>query len=258
MKESSIEELAYFLKEAKKNGRPQPIFFLGAGASKTGDIPLAGEIVKDILEKHSENPRIKKIKDENKKYSTLMACLNASSRNELLKNYIDKAKINVTHIYLAQLMEKEYVDYILTVNFDNLILRALALFNIFPPTYDMAVLSEQILTTSQFHEKSVVYLHGQHHGIWLLNTEAEMAKVNATILRIFDSIKNGRPWVFIGYSGQDPIFDHIKKLGRFDNELYWITYNSEDPPKNVKDFLGNTAIEASIIKGYDADFYDET
>ena len=34
----------------------------------------------------------------------------------LLKGYIDKAKINVTHIYLAQLMAEGFVDYVLTVN----------------------------------------------------------------------------------------------------------------------------------------------
>lgn len=29
MKENTIEELAYFIKEANKAGQPQPIFFLG-------------------------------------------------------------------------------------------------------------------------------------------------------------------------------------------------------------------------------------
>jgi len=63
-------------------------------------------------------------------------------RNELLKKYIEKAKINVTHLYLAQLLVNKYVDYVLTVNFDNLMLRALALYNEFPSTYDMAILKE--------------------------------------------------------------------------------------------------------------------
>ena len=49
MTTSTIEELAYLLKQAKEKKLPQPIVFLGAGASKTGGVPLPNEIIKDIL-----------------------------------------------------------------------------------------------------------------------------------------------------------------------------------------------------------------
>ena len=224
---ANIEDLAYLLRQAKKEGLPQPIVFLGAGASKTGGVPLAHDIVKDILEIYKENPKVKALPEEAKSYSKLMECLTPFERNKLLKSYIDNAKINVTHIYLAQFMIEGYVDYVLTVNFDNLMLRALALFNNFPATYDMAILKD--LTTTNFKEKSVVYLHGQHHGLWLLNTKEEMNKVNEVIPPILNSIKDRRPWIFIGYSGEDPIFEHILKLGRFDNGLYWVTYKDNNP-----------------------------
>ena len=253
MKKATIKELAYKIKTAKKNNQPQPIFFLGAGASKTGDIPLASEIVTDILKKHSDNPLIQKLNKDDKTYSKLMECLDPFERDELLKGYISKAKINVTHIYLAQLIKEKYVDYVLTVNFDNLMLRALALFNEFPPTYDMAILKD--LTTTSFKEKSVVYLHGQHHGLWLLNTKEEMEKVKTTVPRIIDSIKDKRPWIFIGYSGDDPIFEHVNSLGRFDNGLYWVTYNNNNPNNNVKEFLEKPNTNANLIKGFDADSF---
>ena len=104
-----------------------------------------------------------------------MGALNPSDRNDLIKDYVSNARVNITHICLAQLIEEDFVDYILTVNFDNLILRSLSMSNIFPPTYDIAILNE--LTTTKFPEKSVIYLHGQHHGLWLLNTKEEMKKV---------------------------------------------------------------------------------
>ena len=59
MKTATIDDLAYLMKNA--GDRPKPIFFLGAGASKTGDIPLAGEIVTDILENHVDDPKIKQL-----------------------------------------------------------------------------------------------------------------------------------------------------------------------------------------------------
>ena len=254
MKTKSIESLAYFMKQAKDNKMPSPIFFLGAGASKTGEIPLANEIIADILKNHSNNPDIKSLKPEEQSYPKLMECLGPHGRNQLLKAYIDSSKINVTHIYLAQLMKEDYVDYVLTVNFDNLMLRALALFNEFPPTYDMAILKD--LTTTTFKEKSVVYLHGQHHGLWLLNTDDEMAKVKEVIPRILDKISNKRPWVFIGYSGEDPVLEHIKNLERFDNGLYWVTYKDNNPSQSVCDSLFDQPnTNAFLIKGYDADSF---
>lgn len=253
MREIKIEHLAYLLKQAKAKNKPQPIFFLGAGASRSGQIPLAGEIITKIQKDYSDYPFIKELPEKERTYAKLMSCLLPDERDELLKKYIDEAKVNVTHIYLAQLIKEGYVDYVLTVNFDNLMLRALALYNIFPSTYDMAILKD--LTTSTFKKQSVVYLHGQNHGLWLLNTPEEMEKVKNTVPRIFDSIKNRRPWVFLGYSGEDPVFEHVKNLGRFDNGLYWIGYQDNSPNENVQGFISDPNTNASIIKGYDSDSF---
>ena len=253
MKKISIEHLAYVIKQAKDNNLPQPIFFLGAGASASGDIPSANGIIERIQGRYGDSPSIRELDKKDKTYIKLMGCLSPYERNELLKGIIGEGKINVTHIYLAQLLKEGYADYILTVNFDNLMLRALALFNVFPATYDMAILKD--LTTTAFKEKSIVYLHGQHHGLWLLNTEEEMDKVKEIVPRIFDSIKNGRPWVFIGYSASDPIFDHVKSLGRFDNGLYWVGYNNDPLNDGVAEFLNTPNVNGFYIKGYDSDAF---
>lgn len=205
--------------------------------------------------KYIQNPEVGKLLNSKaeKSYPALMECLTPYERNKLLKNYIDKAKINVTHIYLAQLMTENYIDYVLTVNFDNLMLRALALYNEYPPTYDMAILKD--LTTTTFKKKSVVYLHGQHHGLWLLNTAEEMKKVREIVPRILDSIKD-RPWIFIGYSGEDPIFKEVVKLGRFDKGLYWVTYNNNLPNSHVNEkLLEKENTNCFVIKGYDSDAF---
>ncbi|MDI9336198.1 MAG: hypothetical protein QM520_04125, partial [Gammaproteobacteria bacterium] len=141
MIERTIEDLGYVMRVAKSDGHPQPIFFLGAGASRSGNIPLAHEIVSQILQK-STNPRVQKLANDQRTYAKLMESLSPNERDGFLKNWIDQAKINVTHIYLAQFMSEGYVDYVLTVNFDNLMLRALALYHIFPAIYDMAILKD--------------------------------------------------------------------------------------------------------------------
>ncbi|MDN5101754.1 SIR2 family protein [Aliarcobacter butzleri] len=247
MRKVEIEDLAYLI----KNSKEKPIFFLGAGASITGNIPIAKTIVEDILEKYKDNPKVKR--DTEKTYKSLMDCLLPNERNTLLKGYIDDAKINVTHIYLAQFIKNELIDYVLTVNFDNLMLRALALYNIYPPTYDMAILKD--ITTSTFPTKSIVYLHGQHHGLWLLNTEEELKKVKEVIPPILNSIKD-RPWIFIGYSANDPIFEHIIRLGRFDKGLYWITRKETSISDKVrKELLDKDNTNSFLIEGYDSDSF---
>src|SRR5690606_32357451 len=101
-------------------------------ASQSAGIPLTGTIVKDILEEHKEKPSIERLNDLDKKnYYKLMSALSAQERRRLFSNYVNNknVKLNVTHIYLAQLLNEEYVDYVLTVNFDDLMLKACALFN---------------------------------------------------------------------------------------------------------------------------------
>jgi len=251
----TLNYLAFLIKEAKNNNQPCPIVFLGAGASKSGGIPLAREIIEDIKIKYKSNPKVCSYFSSNPtpEYPKLMDCLTPHQRNELLKEYISKAKINVAHIYLAQMMVEGYIDYVLTVNFDNLMLRALALYNEFPPTYDMAILKD--LTTTTLKEKSVVYLHGQHHGLWLLNTPDELAKVRNEIPKILNSIKD-RTWIIVGYSGDDPIFEEIAKLGRFDKDLYWVTYKDNNPSEKVMTkLIKKDNSNTHLIQGFDPDTF---
>jgi len=255
MKSATVEELAFFLNKDFDAKRPAPIFFLGAGASYTGGIPLASEIIQEIINGYSDYPSVQNLEPARRSYPNLMDAIGTDARNELLRGYIDKAKINVTHVYLAQMMIKGYADHVLTVNFDNLMLRALALFNEFPATYDLAILKD--LTTTTPKKGSVVYLHGQHHGLWLLNTDAEMRRpgVHESITAFFHSIKD-RPWIFIGYSGEDPIFNLILSLGNFDKGLYWVSYLQNPPCGDVcTKLLSAPDKNAKIIAGYDADAF---
>ncbi|MCG3684311.1 TPR end-of-group domain-containing protein [Aliarcobacter butzleri] len=117
----------------------------------------------------------------------------------------------------------------------------------------MAILKD--ITTSTFPTKSIVYLHGQHHGLWLLNTKEELQKVNKVIPPILNSIKD-RPWIFIGYSANDQIFDHIAELGRFDKGLYWIAREETRILDKVKEnLLDKENTNSFLIEGYDSDSF---
>ena len=72
MKTATIKELAYLMNLAKEDNLPQPIVFLGAGASNSGGIPLASEIVDDSLKKYKNNPKIVPLKADKKNYHRIM------------------------------------------------------------------------------------------------------------------------------------------------------------------------------------------
>ncbi|MEX0906637.1 MAG: SIR2 family protein [Balneolaceae bacterium] len=254
MKEKTLEELAYLIKNTKEQNDPKPIVFIGAGMSISAGIPTATEISKEILIKYSDHPSIKKLSEEDKNYYKIMGCLPPPERKKILKEYVNKAKINVSHIYLAHILNLGYVDFILTTNFDNLTQRALALYNQFPPTYDISILKD--LTTTSLEKKSIVYLHGKYDGLWQLNTTEELKKIEKIIPPLFHKITSNRSWIVIGYSGNDPIFEHLIELGRFDNGLYWIGYQDEEPSDRVKNKLLNRPnTESYYISGYDADSF---
>lgn len=253
MTEGHIEDIAYLLKDAK-NSKNKPIIFLGAGMSAAGNIPLAEDISNDILSKFKNKPAIKRLKKEERTYAKLMSCLNTTERNDLLNNYIEKAKINVGYIYLAHLIKEGYVDYVLTVNFDNLILRAMAMYNLFPPIYDLSILKE--LPTSHIETQSVTYLHGTHRGLWMLNTDNELKKISKICSPFLNRIAERRTWIVIGYSGEDKILDEIADLGSFTNDLYWIGYKDNEPSQRVQEKLLDLPNNNSyLIKGYDADLF---
>lgn len=253
MIEGQVEDIAYLLKDAKDINN-KPIVFLGAGMSVAGGIPSADKIAEEILSKFQNKPKIKRIKKEDRTYAKLMACLTTAERNTLLNEYIEKAKINVGYIYLAHLIKEGYIDYVLTVNFDNLILRAMAMYNLFPPTYDLSILKD--MTTSNIETQSVTYLHGTHRGLWMLNTQDELNKISKTCSSFLNKIAERRTWIIVGYSGEDKILEEIADLGCFTNDLYWVAYKDKDPTQRVQEKLLNLPNNNSyLIKGYDADLF---
>lgn len=248
-----IEDLAYTLKKGKEDGK-RAIVFLGAGASKTGGIPLAGELMTEILKRYADVPAVKRLSPDDKtSYTKVMAALGPVDRKALFKEYIDKANINASHIYLAHMMKEGFIDFVFTVNFDNLMQRALGLFNMYPAVYDMAMLKG--MTTAPFESPGLVYLHGQYHGFNLLNTEHEFESVRKLLERCFISVAN-RPWIMVGYSGEDPVLDYINALGRFEHGLYWVCYKDRDPSDRVSDCFFSTNDKNTFkLKGCDADSF---
>lgn len=62
----------------------------------------------------------------------------------------------------------------------------------------------------------------------------------------------------VGYSGEnDPVFDHLARVPRFDNKLYWVSYKDKDnePAEHVCQRLLVDGKYAFYVKGFDADYF---
>jgi tetratricopeptide (TPR) repeat protein len=244
-----IEDIVETLKNAKERGKKCSVL-IGAGCSVTAGIPSARGFVNIIKERY---PRDYERADQ-KTYPRCMAQLSVDEQRGLIVEYVDMARVNWGHIALAQLMKAGYVDRVLTTNFDPLVMRACSLVGLYPATYDLAI--SQHFEPDKVPDQAIFHLHGQRTGFILLNSEKVLREHSDKLAPIFEDAGRGRVWLVVGYSGEnDPVFNHLASVDRFDNRLYWIGYKDSEPASHVREQLLKENKYAFYTKGFDADSF---
>ena len=248
MEERKIQDVIETLRHAK--ARPQRCTLLiGAGCSVTARIPTAPGIVDYVAKEFPQ----KYSRARQKTYPHVMARLYLRERREVIAHFVDKAKINWAHVCIAQLMEQGFVDRILTTNFDPLVIRACSLLRVFPAVYDFG--ASKLFKPADVAEKAVFYLHGQHTGFALLNTKEECGELTDRLGSVLEDTGRGRPWIVVGYSGEnDPVFEQLSGIPRFDSGLYWVGYEG-GPTEAVREGLLDADKDACFVRGYNADSF---
>ena len=245
--ERSIDDVVSTLKAAKQSNKGCSLL-IGAGCSVKAGIPLAGTFV-DIIKAEHQAAYSRAVQ---KSYPHCMYELPPGIRRDLIGRYVDKAKINWAHIAIAQLIKCDYVDRVLTPNFDPLVMRACALVGEFPAIYDFA--ASQMFKPAYVPEKAIFHLHGQRTGFRLLHTEEEVNALSKALEPVFEDAGKGRMWLVVGYSGDnDPVFEHLAKVPEFDYGLFWLTYRDQQPAAHVQNRLLVQGKQAYYVSGYDAD-----
>jgi tetratricopeptide (TPR) repeat protein len=247
---ADIKIIAEKLRKLRDSGNAA-VILIGAGVSKSAGIPLAGEMVEDLKKQY---PQLCE-QCKNDTFPSHMALLAPMERRDFIGKYIDQAKINLAHLYLGALVKEKYVDRILTVNFDPLILRSLSLYNIFPAIYDFA--ASQHFIPGEAAELSAFYLHGQRDGFVQLSTEDEVRAHSEKLKPVFTEVSSKRCWIVVGYSGEnDPVFERLSEIDVFQNKLFWIGFKDNEPAEHVgKKILNPINRYSYFVKGYDADSF---
>lgn len=226
-------EIAETFRNRRDDGKPGHVL-IGAGCSKSAGIPLARELVDEILKRYPAKCA-SRFAGARPSYGAAMNALSPNERRDLIKPYIDNAKINWGHIALAAMLKGGEVDTVLTVNFDNLLARACGLLGIYPATYDFGAAPFDRL--AGMASPAIVHLHGQGHGMVLMNTEEETRAHAAKVAPVLRRSLESRPMLVVGYSGDaDDLFAALRAGYSGGERLYWLTYD-DAPPAALRDFM---------------------
>lgn len=227
---------------------------IGAGCSATAGIRTAAGFVSLIEDrfKTAYDRAAKKASSARPGYPHCMAELSRGQQRDLINEQVSAARINWAHMAIAQLIKHGYIGRILTTNFDPLVQRACAMLGEFPAVYDFAL--SQLFKPGELPDKAIFHLHGQSTGFVLMNTQEEVSAHAKRLGSLFQDAGQARPWIVVGYSGDnDPVFDHLAEVGRFDYDLFWVGYEEEAPARHVREKLLQPGKDAYLVRGYDAD-----
>ena len=192
--------------------------------------------MKELRDEAKFNPFLRDVGNPPKgisEYAFLMGKLGSpKERAKRIKKYVDRAKdkegriqINWTHLLLAALVEKGYINRILTTNFDPLIVDALAIMGQPIRTFDLNTTGKYFPGT--LDPATIVYLHGQMHSLFLANTPDEMDRVQNLYPSVLQEAVQDSLLIVVGYSGDcDPVLKSLIGLPNFPCGLWWSHYSS--------------------------------
>ena len=250
VEEKTLEFVADVFRQAEGH-KEKACLFIGAGCSASAGIPTAQGIVDEYFAKAQQYHEAYCCA-EPKTYANCMRQLGVGEQRNLIERLVAGAKMNWAHIAIACLVRAGYVDRILTTNFDPLVMNACALIGEYPAVYDFA--AAPIFISPMIARKAVFHLHGQSTGFVLVNTDEQGKKQFVHIGPLLRDSVAGRPVVVVGYSGEnDPVFDHLSGIERFDFQLFWTGYCEEDPAAHVREKLLDAGRDAFFVRATDAD-----
>lgn len=220
-----------------------PFFFIvGAGVSAP-QIPTASEIIELCKKKVKNNISFSRWENEAKTMNESLlysfwiekAYPSQETRRLFFKNLVEQAKISDSNLQIANiLMSKQFINLVVTPNFDNQIERSLNYLNYF--SYVSSVNNDDNLTINlRSNETQIIHLHGSYTSYNIKNLQHEIKSIKSDVQlnsmqTVLEQIFKDRSPIVLGYSGteNDLIMDTIKKrlsLG-VPYKYYWFCYDS--------------------------------
>jgi hypothetical protein len=228
----------------------------------TAGLPSAAELISYVRHAYpTEYGKALKKQPRGLKYETLMKEMKAVDRYDLFQNWAAVGRVNVAHAALAYLMRKRRVDYVLTTNFDDLLVRACALYALHPATHDLGSLARvgegrrEHFKSSYLRPPSILFLHGRHNGFWQVHHDDTQDQANCLAQVLGASQFRTKVWVIAGYSGDsDPLLDALREGVKSVDSVVWV--NPKRPEDDyVAKLLSGSSASLLWVSEYADDFF---
>lgn len=271
VRRASIRQLADRIKGYGENPAARFSFFLGAGASFESGIPLAGAMVNDFCQRIIEDqcpedctdPKEQRAwlegQDWYKKsvaagslYSDLfeMHEPKVRGRQRYIEQMIEGKNPSFGYVVLANLMARNYINTVLTTNFDDLVYNACSTFtDIRPVVYAYGTMISDLRITNA--RPKILKLHGDYLYSKLKNSEGELAFQDPNMSRYVPLLLNEYGLVVIGYSGCDKSVMELLRKFPPENDLYWCGRAGSAIPESVRSLLVETGGFYVEIQSFD-------
>jgi len=260
-------EIDTFVRSIGVNRGSPHALFLGAGASMSSGVPSAGACIwqwkKSIfctknpgLEEQVSEISLSSVQDRIDRwlqvngfspaetqddYSYFIEkCLPiADDRRRFFEPWIRKARPHVGYRLLCLLAEAGLFRSIWTTNFDGLVARAAASFDL--TLVEVGIdCKERVFRQPERNELVCVSLHGDYRYDYLKNTSGELQAQEAELRAALIETLKTHSLIVSGYSGRDPsVMEALKTALLQDNakgKVFWCGFTDE-PTENVRALL---------------------
>jgi len=264
-RQTTVKHLANAIKDSGTN--PSFAFFLGAGASHQSGIIIASEMVKFFKERIFEEECPERLSTDEEKETWLREqdwykiegseygkCFEhfaskEARRRRYIESIIEGKEPSFGYVVLANLLAGNYINTIITTNFDDLVYSACTSYTGTRPivhAYGNFASEMRIIAP----RPKILKLHGDYL-YKVLNTETEIARQDPNMVKQVSRILNEYSLIVIGYGGGDKsIMDILSKFSE-DNDLYWCVMRGSQPNENVKRLLEDKGGFIVEIEGFD-------
>jgi tetratricopeptide (TPR) repeat protein len=246
----TVRRMAHQIKEAFKSKEPveRPHFavFLGAGASVESGVKAVGGMIahfkKKIIESEAPSDSITGQdalgwinqqdwwKSTVTEYSQLFERAYPKERDRQLyiERLIEGRTPSFGYVVLANLMARNYINTVITTNFDDLVYNACTTFTeMRPVVYAYGGFASELQISTP--RAKVLKLHGDYLYTSLKNTGQELSEQDPNMARQVRHILDEYGVIVIGYNGGDAsIMETLEQIPKT-NALYWCHYIKGEP-----------------------------
>lgn len=249
------ETIAGLLSEGRK-----PIFLLGAGASVSSGVPLAGQLVESMAKFAYCRATARVIDDPTLMRSDWYGWLEqrpwfrrdappadlyplavenllqpSSSRKAFFQTILRKAlEPSKGYQRLVNLMAKRSIGTVLTTNFDDLIARSVKSLRAVGHCDEIKTPSDYAMFDTASSVPQVIYLHGSVDHYSDKNLINETQRLDEDLVKLLIPLLRDHPLVIVGYRGAEPsVMRHLlaeqgAACMNFRHGIYWCFRSGSD------------------------------